>query len=46
MNPHAAALEIENVPELFKGPVIVGTGTHRCRDSMSFKSIRKGEAVV
>jgi hypothetical protein len=46
MNPHATALEIENAPELFKGPVTVGTGTRRCRDSMSFKSKRKGEAVV
>jgi hypothetical protein len=46
MNPHATALEMQNVPELFIGPVTVGTGTRKCRDSMSFKSIRKGEAVV
>jgi hypothetical protein len=45
MNPHTTALEIQNAPELFFGPVIVGTGTRKCRDSMSFKSYRKGEAV-
>jgi hypothetical protein len=46
MNPHAAALEIEHVPELINGLVTVCTGGRKCRDSMSFKSIRKGEAVV
>jgi hypothetical protein len=46
MNPHAAALEIKHAPELFNGPVIVGTGMRKCRDSMSFKLYRKGEAVV
>jgi hypothetical protein len=46
MNPHATALEINNASELFFGPVIVGTGARNCRDSMSFKWYRKGEAVV
>jgi hypothetical protein len=46
MNPHAAALEMKNASDLFRGPVIVRTGARNCRDRMSFKSIRKGEAVV
>jgi hypothetical protein len=46
MNPHATALEIKNASELFFGPVMVRTGMRKCRDSMSFKSLRKGEAVV
>ena len=41
MNPHTTAFEIDHAPELFLGPVTVGTGTRSCRDSMSLKLTKR-----